>query len=112
MARRARRRARPSAPAPWSPIRCWRVLTTACRGEQRSPTPVGREPAAPGGRGGRGPGGHRVRHHALAFTYRDENNNVTASPDLIRSVEISVTVQTATRGAFVTMVDRVRLRNR
>lgn len=49
---------------------------------------------------------------ALSFTYRDENNNVTAAPDLIRTVEISVTVQTATRGAFVTMVDRVRLRNR
>jgi prepilin-type N-terminal cleavage/methylation domain-containing protein len=49
---------------------------------------------------------------ALAFTYRDENNNVTASPELIRTVEISVTAQTATRGAFVTMVDRVRLRNR
>jgi hypothetical protein len=49
---------------------------------------------------------------ALTFTYRDENNNVTAAPDLIRIVEISVTAQTATRGAFVTMVDRVRLRNR
>jgi hypothetical protein len=49
---------------------------------------------------------------ALAFTYRDENNNVTAATDLIRTVEISLTVQTATRGAFVTMVDRVRLRNR
>jgi type II secretory pathway pseudopilin PulG len=49
---------------------------------------------------------------ALTFTYRDENNNVTASPDLIRTIEISVTAQTATKGAFVTMVDRVRLRNR
>jgi prepilin-type N-terminal cleavage/methylation domain-containing protein len=49
---------------------------------------------------------------ALTFTYRDENNNVTAAPELIRIVEISVTAQTATRGAFVTMVDRVRLRNR
>jgi hypothetical protein len=49
---------------------------------------------------------------ALAFTYRDENNNVTALPELIRSVEISVTAQTATRGAFVTMVNRIRLRNR
>lgn len=49
---------------------------------------------------------------ALTFTYRDENNNVTASPELIRTVEISMTVQTATRGAYVTMVDRVRLRNR
>ena len=49
---------------------------------------------------------------ALTFTYRDENNVVTATPSLIRTVEISVTAQTATRGAFVTMVDRVRLRNR
>jgi prepilin-type N-terminal cleavage/methylation domain-containing protein len=49
---------------------------------------------------------------ALTFTYRDENNNVTAAPELIRTVEISVTAQTATRGAFVTMVDRIRLRNR
>ena len=49
---------------------------------------------------------------ALAFTYRDENNNITASPELIRTVDISVTAQTANKGAFVTMVDRVRLRNR
>jgi hypothetical protein len=49
---------------------------------------------------------------ALTFTYLDENNNVTAAADLIRTVQISVTVQTATRGAVVTMVDRVRLRNR
>jgi hypothetical protein len=49
---------------------------------------------------------------ALTFTYRDENNNVTASPDLIRTVEISVTAQTATQGAYVTMIDRIRLRNR
>jgi prepilin-type N-terminal cleavage/methylation domain-containing protein len=48
----------------------------------------------------------------LTFTYRDENNNVTASTDLIRSIEISVTAQTATKGAYVTMVDRIRLRNR
>jgi prepilin-type N-terminal cleavage/methylation domain-containing protein len=49
---------------------------------------------------------------ALAFTYRDENNTVTALPELIRTVEISVTAQTATKGAYVTMVERVRLRNR
>jgi prepilin-type N-terminal cleavage/methylation domain-containing protein len=49
---------------------------------------------------------------ALTFTYRDENNNVTAAPELIRSVEISMTAQTATKGAYVTMVDRIRLRNR
>ena len=49
---------------------------------------------------------------ALAFTYLDENNVVTATPSLIRTVEVSMTAQTATKGAFVTMVDRIRLRNR
>lgn len=49
---------------------------------------------------------------ALTFTYRDANGNVTASPDLIRIVDISLTAQTATQGAYVTMTDRVRLRNR
>lgn len=49
---------------------------------------------------------------ALTFTYRDENNNVTTLPELIRTVEISVTAQTATKGAYVTMIDRIRLRNR
>jgi prepilin-type N-terminal cleavage/methylation domain-containing protein len=49
---------------------------------------------------------------ALTFTYRDENSTVTAAPELIRTVEISVTAQTASKGAFVTMVDRIRLRNR
>ncbi len=49
---------------------------------------------------------------ALSFTYRDENNNVTAAPELIRIVDISVTAQTAANGAYVTMVDRVRMRNR
>lgn len=49
---------------------------------------------------------------ALTFTYLDENNVVTATPSLIRMVEISMTVQSASKGAFVTMVDRIRLRNR
>jgi prepilin-type N-terminal cleavage/methylation domain-containing protein len=49
---------------------------------------------------------------SLTFTYRDENNNVTSSRDLIRIVEISISAQTANKGAYVTMVDRVRLRNR
>jgi prepilin-type N-terminal cleavage/methylation domain-containing protein len=48
----------------------------------------------------------------LTFTYRDDNNNVTTAQDLMRIVEISVTAQTASQGAFVTMVDRIRLRNR
>ena len=49
---------------------------------------------------------------ALAFTYLDENSVVTAAPALIRMVEVSMTVQTVSKGAFVTMVDRIRLRNR
>jgi len=49
---------------------------------------------------------------ALSFTYRDENSNVTSAQELMRIVEISVTAQTATNGAYVTMTDRVRLRNR
>jgi hypothetical protein len=49
---------------------------------------------------------------ALSFTYRDENGNVTASQELMRSVDISMTARTATNGATVTMTDRVRLRNR
>jgi prepilin-type N-terminal cleavage/methylation domain-containing protein len=49
---------------------------------------------------------------ALTFTYRDENNTVTSVLDRIRIVDISLTAQTASRGAYVTMTDRVRLRNR
>jgi hypothetical protein len=49
---------------------------------------------------------------ALSFTYRDENSNVTSAQELMRTVDISVSAQTANKGAHVTMVDRVRLRNR
>ena len=49
---------------------------------------------------------------ALSFTYLDDNGVATTAPDLIRSVGISMTAQTATRGAYVTMMDRIRLRNR
>lgn len=49
---------------------------------------------------------------ALSFTYRDENSNVTSSQELMRIVDISVTAQAANNGAYVTMTDRVRLRNR
>jgi prepilin-type N-terminal cleavage/methylation domain-containing protein len=49
---------------------------------------------------------------ALSFTYRDENSNVTTSRELMRIVDISMTAQTATNGASVTMTDRVRMRNR
>lgn len=49
---------------------------------------------------------------ALSFTYREENSNVTSSQELMRIVDISVSAQTANQGAYVTMTDRVRLRNR
>lgn len=49
---------------------------------------------------------------ALSFTYRDKDNNVTSSQELMRIVEISMSAQTANKGAYVTMTDRVRLRNR
>jgi prepilin-type N-terminal cleavage/methylation domain-containing protein len=49
---------------------------------------------------------------ALTFTYRDQDANVTSSRDLIRIVEISITAQTANKGAYVTMANRIRLRNR
>ncbi len=49
---------------------------------------------------------------ALSFTYRDENSNVTSSRELMRIVDVSVSAQTANKGAYVTMTDRVRLRNR
>jgi prepilin-type N-terminal cleavage/methylation domain-containing protein len=49
---------------------------------------------------------------ALTFTYLDDNQNITTSRDRIRTVGISITAQTAARGAYVTMIDRIRLRNR
>jgi prepilin-type N-terminal cleavage/methylation domain-containing protein len=48
----------------------------------------------------------------VTFVYRDAGNLVTAALDRIRTVEISLTAQSANHGAWVTMVDRVRLRNR
>lgn len=49
---------------------------------------------------------------ALSFTYRDENSNVTTAQEAMRIVDISISAQTANQGAYVTMTDRVRLRNR
>lgn len=49
---------------------------------------------------------------ALAFSYFDEDGLATTTPADIRTVAISVTAQTANKGAYVTMTDRVRLRNR
>lgn len=49
---------------------------------------------------------------ALSFSYFAEDGTTTTTPANIRTVGVTVTAQTATKGAFVTMVDRIRLRNR
>ena len=49
---------------------------------------------------------------SLAFTYLDNNGTVTTVPSDIRIIGVTVTAQSATQGAYVTMSDRVRLRNR
>lgn len=48
----------------------------------------------------------------LTFAYLDQNGNVTAVSANIRTVTISATAQWAARSGWVTMVDRIRLRNR
>lgn len=49
---------------------------------------------------------------SLTFTYMAEDGTVTSNPADIRIVGLSVTAQTDTKGAYVTMTDRIRLRNR
>jgi prepilin-type N-terminal cleavage/methylation domain-containing protein len=48
----------------------------------------------------------------LAFTYLDQDNNVTAAAANIRTVTITITTQQSAGKPSVTMVNRVRLRNR
>jgi prepilin-type N-terminal cleavage/methylation domain-containing protein len=48
----------------------------------------------------------------LAFTYLDQDNNVTAAAANIRTVTITITTQQSAGQPSVTMVNRVRLRNR
>jgi prepilin-type N-terminal cleavage/methylation domain-containing protein len=48
----------------------------------------------------------------LAFSYFAEDGTATTTPADIRTVAVTVTAQTANQGAYVTMSDRVRLRNR
>jgi len=48
----------------------------------------------------------------LAYTYLDQNNAVTAAPANIRTVTITLTTQQSAGQPQVTMVHRVRLRNR
>jgi len=49
---------------------------------------------------------------SLAFTYLDQNNAVTATAANIRTVTITLTTQQSSGQPQVTMVHRVRLRNR
>jgi len=49
---------------------------------------------------------------SLTFTYFDEAGAITTVPAAVRTIGVTVTAQTATQGAYVTMSDRIRLRNR
>ena len=49
---------------------------------------------------------------SLAFTYLDQGNVVTGTAADIRTVTITMTTQQSTGQPQVTMVHRVRLRNR
>lgn len=48
----------------------------------------------------------------LTYTYLDQNNAVTIAANDIRTVTITLTTQKGAGQGQVTMVDRVRLRNR
>jgi len=48
----------------------------------------------------------------LSFSFFAEDGTATTTPANIRTVAVTVTAQTANQGAYVTMSDRVRLRNR
>ncbi|HET8531135.1 MAG TPA: prepilin-type N-terminal cleavage/methylation domain-containing protein [Methylomirabilota bacterium] len=49
---------------------------------------------------------------SMAFTYMAEDGTVTSVPANIRIIGVTVTAQSANQGAYVTMSDRIRLRNR
>jgi prepilin-type N-terminal cleavage/methylation domain-containing protein len=49
---------------------------------------------------------------SFAFTYFAEDGTTTTVPADIRIVGVTVTAQSASQGAYVTMSDRIRLRNR
>ena len=48
----------------------------------------------------------------VSFSYFAEDGTATTTPATIRTVTVTVTARTANDGAYVTMTDRVRLRNR
>jgi prepilin-type N-terminal cleavage/methylation domain-containing protein len=50
--------------------------------------------------------------NGFAFSYFAEDGTATTTPANIRTVAVTVTAKTANQGTYVTMTDRVRLRNR
>jgi prepilin-type N-terminal cleavage/methylation domain-containing protein len=49
---------------------------------------------------------------SLTFTYYAEDGTIATASSAARTVAVSVSAQTANQGTFVTMLDRIRLRNR
>jgi hypothetical protein len=49
---------------------------------------------------------------AFSFTYLAADGTTTTTPSAIRTVAVTVSAQTANKGTYVTMSDRIRLRNR
>lgn len=47
-----------------------------------------------------------------SFTYYAQDGTLTTVASAARTVAVSISAQTANRGTFVTMLDRIRLRNR
>ena len=50
--------------------------------------------------------------NGFSFSYFAEDGTTTTTPASIRTVAVTVTAMTANQGTYVTMSDRVRLRNR
>jgi prepilin-type N-terminal cleavage/methylation domain-containing protein len=49
---------------------------------------------------------------SLGFSYLAADGTATTTASAIRTVQVTVSAQTANKGAYVTMTDRIRLRNR
>lgn len=50
--------------------------------------------------------------NSMTFTYFKEDGTAATAATDVRTVAVTVTAQTANKGAMVTMTDRIRLRNR
>lgn len=49
---------------------------------------------------------------SFSFTYLAADGTTTTTPSAIRTVAVTISAQTANKGTYVTMSDRIRLRNR